>query len=398
MNIRLRTFIASCIVVAALGVAVSAQRGSEDQRPVPVPTFKADPWWPKPLPQVTDADGQLRRWVTGGVGGVCIDSHDHIFTLNRGGTMGSYEGMSGVLSPEVIVYNTAGDVIDSWGKRKEGEPPLIAATAHGCTVDYQDNVWLTGLGDGVAQKFSHDGKFLSQIGVKGQCDGPPDSTPQAKNPTCGEKGAFNTSKTLLNNPANLWVDPGPDPVTKEPGSVYIADGYGNFRVVVFDKNGKFLRQWGEPGKGPGQFGYKEGEDKGPGAAGGHPHCVALSKDGFLYACDRANNRIQEFDKTGNLKRIIPINPPGGLRAAQRTADVAFSTDPQQTYLYDTDLGNNVIRILERKSGKIVGQIGVGPGRTAEQLITPHQLAVDSKGNVYVASTTDSNRIQRFIKQ
>lgn len=369
---------------------------SQAQQTVPAPQFKIDPSWPKPLPQVKDAEGQMRRWVTGAVGGVCIDSHDHIITVNRGGTMGTYEAMSGMLSPQVVVYDISGEVINSWAPHpKEGQANILPETAHGCSVDYEDNVWLTGLGDGIAQKWSHDGKrMLLQIGVKGQCDGPPDASPKARYPTCGEKGAFNRSKTLLNQPANLWVDPGQDPVTNERGSVYIADGYGNHRVVVFDRNGKFLRQWGEPGKGPGQFG--PAGDAGPGPAGGHPHCVALTKDGFLYACDRANNRIFEYDKTGVLKRTIPIDPDGGLKAAQRTADVAFSNDPAQTYLYTADLGNNVIRILERKSGKIVGRIGVGPGRGVGELLTPHQLAVDSKGNVYVSSTAGSNRVQRFI--
>jgi hypothetical protein len=380
------------LVTGSIGIA------SHAQTTVPIPQFKIDPYWPKPLPQVKGADGQLRRWVTGAVGGVCVDSHDHIFTTNRGGAMSTYEAMSGVLSPQVVVYSTSGDVINSWAPHPhEGEPNVVPAVAHGCFVDYEDNVWLTGISDGVAQKWSHDGKkVLLQIGVKGRCDGPPDASPKAPYPTCGEKGSFNSSKTLLNQPANLWVDPDPDPVNKERGSVYIADGYGNHRVVVFDRNGKFLRQWGEPGKGPGQFG--PAGDAGPGPAGGHPHCVALSRDGHVYACDRANNRIFEFDKLGALKRTIPINPEGGLQAPQRTADVTFSKDTQQTYIYNVDLGNNVIHIIDRASGKIVGEIGSGPGRGAGELLTPHQVAVDSKGNVYVSSTVASNRVQRFIKQ
>jgi NHL repeat-containing protein len=367
-----------CAFVAVV-LAGSVERAPKAQSGVTVPQFKADAYWPKPLPQERDSEGQLRRWVTGQVGAVCIDAHDHIFTVNRLGMMGRYEGMSGMPAPEVVVYNTAGDVINSWGKRKEGEPKVLSETAHGCTVDYDNNVWLTGNADGIAQKWSHDGKtLLLQIGEKGKCDGDAsrNPNPQARFPTCGEGIDLNSSKTLLNGPANLWVDSG-------------ADGYGNHRVVVFDSKGKYLRQWGSAGDGPGQF-AKMG--------GGHPHCVALSKDGFLYACDRGNNRIFEFDKVGNLKRTIPINPEGGMVAPQRTADVAFSNDPQQTYMYTTDLGNNVIRILDRKSGKIVGTIGVGPGRGVGELLTPHQLAVDSRGNLYVSSTIDSNRVQRFLMQ
>ena len=387
-----RPIVIATVVAALAGVALQAQQ------PVPVPRFNADPYWPKPLPQIKDADGQMRRWVTGAVGAVCIDSQDHIFTVNRGGAMTVYEAMSGVLSPQIVVYNTNGDVIDSWAPHpKAGETKVLPEVAHGCFVDYEDNLWLTGINDGVAQKWSHDGKkLLLQIGVKGQCDGPPDASPQSRNPTCGEKGSFNSSKTLLNQPANLWVDPDPDPVTNERGSVYIADGYGNHRVVVFDRSGKFLRQWGAPGKGPGQFG--PAGDAGAGPAGGHPHCVALSKDGRVYACDRANKRIFEFDKKGALMRTIPVDPEGGLQAPQRTADLTFSKDPQQTYIYNVDLGNSVIEIIHRASGKIVGHIGEGPGRGAGELLTPHEVAVDSKGNVYVSSTVGSNRVQRFMKQ
>ena len=94
-------------------------------------------------------------------------------------------------------------MIDSWAPQpKDGAANALPETAHGCFMDYEDNLWLTGINDGVAQKWSHDGKkMLLQIGVKGQCDGPPDASPKARYPTCGEKGSFNSSKTLLNQPS-----------------------------------------------------------------------------------------------------------------------------------------------------------------------------------------------------
>lgn len=342
-----------------------------------IPQFVADPWWPKPLPQEKDSQGQMRRWMTGHVAGVCADSHNHIFTFNRlSPKLGTYESMSGMFGPEIIVYDFEGNVVNSWGNPK-GQPKVLPATAHGCTVDYEDNVWFTGAS--IAQKWDHDGKkILLQIGEVGKCDG-----------ECGETKSLNSSKTLLNAPAGLRVDPDPDPVTGQRGSIYIADGYGNHRVVVFDAKGHYLRQFGVAGTGPGEFAQ---------TGGGHPHCVAISKDGFVYACDRMQNRIHEFDKLGNFKRTIEINPEGGMVAGQRSADIMFSNDPTQTYLLMSDLGNNVMRIIERKTGKLVGTIGVGPGRGTGQLITPHLIVTDTKGNLYISSTADSNRVQRFLLQ
>src|SRR5437879_9252431 len=128
-----------------------------------------------------------------------------------------------------------------------------------------------------------------QITTNGLCDCPNTTRPQAPYPTCGEPGS-NASHALLNDPADIAVDPNPDPVTGQRGSVYIADGYGNYRIVVFDNKGQYLRQWGSPGSGPSQFGA---------TGGGHPHCVVVGNDGLVYACDRSQNRIEVFDKLGN---------------------------------------------------------------------------------------------------
>ena len=382
----------------ALGAA--SIEAADQQFVVPVPQFKVDPYWPKPLPQVKGADGQYRRWVTGEAGGVCVDSKDRIITTNRGwqhdslGGLTSWEEIAGIPAPPVVVYDQEGNVVASWGDAsflaEKGGTKVMPEGFHGCFVDYQDNVWVTGVQDGVVQKYSNDGsKMLLQIGTKGVCDGKADQSPKNFFPSCGDAADNNSSKTLLNDPADVWVDPDPDPVTKERGSVYIADGYGNHRVVVFDAKGKYLRQWGTAGDGPGQF-AKTG--------GGHPHCVAMAKDGMVYACDRGHSRIFEYDKLGNLKRTIMIEPEGGLVARLRTGDIEFSNDPGQTYMYSSDLGNAVIQILNRATGKIVGSVGVGPGRQAGMLLTPHQMTVDHKGNMYIAETITSRRFQKFVKQ
>ena len=279
------------------------------QDAAPAPSYRVDPFWPKPLPTTIDEDGLARQWVTGMVGASCIDSQDRVITVNRGflpNGLLPQEGSQSIPSPPVIVYDTAGDVAASWGDpslTEDGAAAVLPHGIHGCFVDEMDNIWIAGNSDGVVQKWTHDGsQMLLQIGTKGVCDGPPTLNPNAPHPTCGEPG-YNSSRTLLNAPADIAVDPNPDPVTGERGSVYIADGYGNHRIVVFDREGNYLRQWGSAGSGDGQF--VEG-------GGGHPHCVVLGNDGLVYACDRGQNRIQVFDREGNLQRIIPVDP-GGVR-------------------------------------------------------------------------------------
>src|SRR6185369_5700303 len=164
------------------------------------PTFKVDPFWPKPLPD---------NWVTGEVGGTCIDSRDHLFIVTRGfqtGGLASPEGVGGAdnhtgtlggafkskASPPVIEFDRDGNVVtnNAWtknaaafaalmpagslgpaGNSVAGQNAVLPNGIHGCYVDYQDNVWIAGNGDGVVQKWSHDGStMLLQIGTKFLCD------------------------------------------------------------------------------------------------------------------------------------------------------------------------------------------------------------------------------------
>ena len=175
-----------------------AQGGPQGHR------YRVDPFWPKPLPIVTDSDGLSHQWVTGMVGASCIDSHDHIITVNRGFLRNGLlpqEGSQSIPSPPVILYDPAGNVADSWGDATltpEGAAAVLPHGIHGCFADYMDNIWIAGNSDGVVQKWSHDGsRMLLQIGTKGLCDGQPTLNPRSPHPTCGEPGN-NTSRTLLN--------------------------------------------------------------------------------------------------------------------------------------------------------------------------------------------------------
>ncbi len=350
-----------------------------------IPHFRVDASWPKPLP----APGG-HQWVTGEVGGSCVDSHDHIFTINRGFQTGGLVGQDGdtsIPSPPIIEYDSEGNVVNAWGDPSlvasgpnAGQNAVLPNGIHGCFVDNKDNVWIAGNGDGVVQKWTHNGKtMLLQIGTKFMCDWP------ANGNKCGNSAAdpdANKSHTLLNDPADIAVDP-------ENGDVYIADGYGNHRVVVFDKKGNYLRQWGSPGSGPGQFTV---------ADGGHPHCVVLGNDGFVYACDRGQNRIQVFDKMGNFQRIIPITPPSPFNlGTNRACDIDFSPDKHQTYMYNVDLGNDKVWIMSRAMGSILGGLG-NAGHNAGEFAFAHTAAVDSNGNLYIAETITGRRIQKFVQR
>jgi hypothetical protein len=377
------------------------------------PKYRFDPNWPKPLPPVKDAQGAMRSQTTGGVGTHCIDSKDHIFQFNRRYVELGQVGLrpddprrdprpGTVASAPVFELDPEGNVVNAWGDPSltpAGMSAVLPQGTHGCSVDYEGNVWVGGNSDGVVQKWSHDGKkMLLQIGTKGVCDGLSTLAPQSPFPTCGAPGT-NTSRALLNEPAKIAVDPNPDPVTAERGSIYVADGYGNHRVVVFNNRGQYLRQWGSAGTGPSQF-YPTG--------GGHPHCVVLGNDSLLYVCDRSGNRVEVFDRTGNLRRMMYVMPPGtsvsgGSKSERAVSDVAFSPDREQRYMYvayygcgcDSPEGGRVY-IVSRGTGAILGMFGE-PGPGPGQFLSAHSIAVDSKSNVYIGESPMGQRTQRFVK-
>jgi hypothetical protein len=402
MKGRALVFAALLTLALGAGLSILASGSKADAASqLALPVLRVDPTWPKQLPVagqfgtplvLSTATGKAKPWVTGEVAGTCIDSQDHVFTVNRGNLV-SPETVEAVSSPTVIEFDPEGNVVNAWNTS------AIQAQIHGCFVDYQDNIWIAGNGDGIVQKYTHDGStLLLQIGTKGVCDNPPANT-------CGNSGTnplANQSKTLLNEPANVWVDPHEDPVTGRRGSVYIADGYGNHRVVVFSATGAYLRQWG------GVAGTVNFVTDSPGlfaaGDGGHPHCVVGGNDGLMYVCDRADDRIEVFTKTGSLVRIIPVVPGTGmtlgvggavgLGTAGSAWDLRFTNDPAQTYLFEVDGGNEILHTMDRVLGTIVANLGQ-PGHQVGQFTFLHSVAIDSKGNVYTGETINGRRVQKF---
>ena len=323
------------------------------------PKFEVDPSWPKLLPE---------GWITGQLGGVCADSHDHIVVVNRR-DITDEEAETAKQAPPIIMFDAAGAVVRSWG-----DLDVVPTTIHGCAFDKDDNVWVGGNGDAIIQKYTHDGKFLLQIGTKGKFD-TSDGTAKGK--------SLNSAKDRLFTPSGIAIDPG-------NGDIYVSDGYGNRRVAVFDKTGAFLRQWGR------QATKEETQEGVPGVFAQIVHCINLGNDGLVYVCDRQGDRIQVFDKMGNFKRSIWLRTGTPTLPDPRGTVwwVEFSRDPQQKYMYVMDGRSEMVRVLDHESGKVLSSFG-RPGHQVGNFNHGHTMAVDSKGNIYIAETNWGRRVQRF---
>jgi len=348
------------------------------------PKYEVDPSWPKPLPNL---------WVTGSVGGVCTDAQDHVFIVNRR-NLTDNDLDAAYQAPTVIEFDPQGNVANSWG-----DSNVLGSGRHGCYVDYENNVWIPSNQDGIVQKFTHDGsKLLLQIGTKGVID-------SSDGTLAGI--ALNSSHTGFFRPGSVAVDP-------SNGDIYVADGEepgSNHRVAVFDRNGKFLRQWV----------LQRTKTEAEAGAGDSfmqvPHCVAIANDGLVYVCDRRGDRVQVFDKMGSFKKniLVPYETqsplrvnygertqppgPGYLPRAWGTAGwVCFSPDQTQKFMFVLNEENEQVDILDHASGKILSTFG-RPGHQAGEFSHGHTMAMDSKGNVYIAEVGVGNeaghRVQKF---
>jgi hypothetical protein len=216
MEITARRYALSVVAGSVLlltSLLVSAGRVDAQQNSG-APKFQVDPFWPKPLPD---------HWVTASVGGTCVDAQDHVFIVSRG-DLSPKEKKNATPSTPIVEFDQAGKIVSSWGTYE-----TFPGRPHGCFVDYEGNVWVAGNEDAIVQKYTHDGsKLLLQIGTKGKFDTSDGTMAGAP---------MNSSHTLLNLPSSIAVDP-------TNGDIYITDGYGNRRVVVFDREGSSFANGG----------------------------------------------------------------------------------------------------------------------------------------------------------
>jgi sugar lactone lactonase YvrE len=312
-------------------ILVSAACASQDPAaPGGLQGYRVDPTWPRKPANIT--------W--GDVPGVAVDAKDQVWVFTRN-------------APNLQVYSPAGDLVTTW-------PHLEHKFAHHIRFDREGNVWLADVGLHTVRKFTPDGKLLL---------------------TLGTPGVSGVDETHMNKPTDMAITPA--------GDIFVSDGYGNNRVVHFDRTGKFVKAWGKLGSGPGEFNL--------------PHSICMDSKGRLYVADRSNARIQVFEQSGAFVEqwrnlIIPwglwITPMDEIWACgsspsleRNDQGMAGIPPPDQVFMRFTTAG----RLLELWCPKLGLEGHEKPGETG----WVHAVAMDSKGNLY-AGDIKGKRVQKFV--
>jgi DNA-binding beta-propeller fold protein YncE len=273
--------------------------------------------------------------------------------------------------------------VGSWGGPGAGyEWPQ---SNHGIFVDHKGNVWIggNGAGDSHILKFTRTGKFIAQYGKAGVHKGATDA--EGLSTYAGDSN----DQQNFGRVAKIFVDP-------RDNEAYIADGYLNKRVAVLDADsGTMRRYWGAYGNKPDDKNLGPyNPDAPPAQQFRNPvHCADLSNDGFVYVCDRVNDRLQVFTKDG--KFVKEAFYARRSLADGSVWDVAFSKDPQQTYIFMADGRNQRVRVIRRDTLEELTAFGDG-GRYPGQFFGVHSIAIDSKNNLYTTETYEGKRLQKFV--
>jgi DNA-binding beta-propeller fold protein YncE len=333
-----------------LGLVERASVAQDAKSEPAIPTYQIDPAWAK-LPD---------HMKLGSASGLAIDSQDHLWVIARPAKVEGQE----IAAPPVVELDTNGKYVQGWGGPGAGyEWPTD--WPHGIFVDYQNNVWVaarsvsTDMPENEILKFTKAGKFEMQIGHRGQ-----------------GKGSNDTEN--LGNAADVYVYP-------KTNEVFVADGYLNRRVIVYDATtGAFKRYWGAYGNKPDDS-SKLGADIQQFAM---VHQIRISNDGLLYVAVLQQGRVQVFTVDGKYLKEVYLGKDTQPRSG--ATSIAFSRDPQQRLMYVTDFGKQVIDVFDRESLELIGTVGQG------ELKQPHHMVMDSKGNLYVSEL--SGRIQKLTLQ
>ena len=364
--------IAAALVMGTSRFGIEAKSGVAQARPSAapgVPKFSVDPAWPR-IPN---------NWQFGQVASVSVDAQDHVWVLQRPGTLGPEEKPRA--APPLLEFDAAGNFVQAWGGPGQGYD--WPNSEHGVYVDPKGFVWIGGNGekDNQILKFTKAGKFVMQIGRTGQSKG-------------------NADTQNLNQPADTFL-------YAKTNELFVADGYGNRRVIVFDADtGTFKRMWGAfgnvPTDAPPNPANPDADPRGAPQFVQPVHAARVSNDGLVYVSDRGGKRVQVFTLEGKYVSQVFIGreckaPECGNGTT--AASTAFSTDPEQRFLYVGNRSQAKVMVLNRKTLDVLdafGRWGSAPGEFG----TLHHMAADSKGNLYVTEVTplkpENRRIQKFV--
>ena len=358
--------------VLAAGCGRDAPGGAtapaEPSTALDAPTFQVDPAWPT-IPN---------NWQFGQVASVAVDAEDHVWVLQRPRTLDPEEQQRA--APPVLEFDEAGNLVQAWGGPADGYQ--WPSSEHGVHVDPKGYVWIGGNGetDNQILKFTRAGDFVMQIGRAGQSQG-------------------NADTQNLNRPADAFVH-------ADTNELFVADGYGNRRVIVFDADtGGFKRMWGAFGNVPTDDApnpaLADADDLGAPQFVQPVHAARVSQDGFVYVSDRGGKRVQVFTLDGTFVTQVFIGrdcvaPECGNGTT--AASTAFSTDPEQRFLYVGNRSQAKVMVFDRATLELLntfGQWGSAPGEFG----TLHHMAADSRGNLYVTEVTplqpENRRVQKF---
>jgi hypothetical protein len=332
-----RIGIGGFMLLAALAAALAPEIWGQEKAPKyphvnTAVTYQVDPKWPA-------RPGHIQL---GAVPGITVDGEDHVYVFSR-------------TDPPVQVYDIKGKLIRSWGQKTIQGP-------HHIRIDPEGNVWIADINRHVVEKYTPGGKRLLTIGVEGKAG---------------------RDEKHLNMPTDIAVT--------AAGDIFVSDGYGNARIVHFDRDGKFVHAWGELGHLPGQFSI--------------PHSIAVDSKGTLYVADRNNARVQLFDSKGKfLGEWRNLIVPWGLWVTKQDEIWVCGSSPMQWRKTDTALGcppKDQIFMKFNPSGKLLQLFTLPKGldglERPGEVNWVHAIAFDSRGNMYLGDIV-GKRAQKFVLQ
>ena len=310
----------------------------------------------------------------GEVSGVAVNSKGHVFVFTRSESAGG--PAYAPTAAQLLEFGPKGEFIREIGKGLYGW-----AFAHTVRIDRDDNIWAVDKGSDMVIKFNQAGRVMEVYGRRKE------SADEDTKPWEHVSPPLPPVDGLFRQPTDVAWD--------SQGNTYISDGYINSRVAKFSKTGDWVKSWGEPGKGPGQFTL--------------PHSIAIDRTDRVYVGDRSNRRIQVFDTDGKFLRqftidvppspsIVPVNgnkPSAAAALAVIGAPNSICITPGQNqvmFVGELAYPGRIFKVS--LDGQVLGYIG-GSGRQLKRFSGAHQLACPSENEIYVAETSNW-RVQKIV--